>query len=219
MDYPDLKRAVRDQAERFRPSNILIEDKASGTQLIQELIRDGVHNVTRYEPMIEKVMRLNSVTSTIENGFVYVPTEADWLACYLHELTSFPNGKHDDQADSTSQALDWAKTAIFSLPLIEYYRNEAIRLGLPLERWMLEDWPEMDSGIVQTCPRCKGEGPAQHRHTRHCNHCGYGWNPHKERGRDVPRCVMANGDVLEWNNRIELWVDIETGATYEPGKE
>jgi hypothetical protein len=74
-------------------------------------------------------MRLNSVTGTIENGFVYVPTEADWLACYLHELTSFPNGKHDDQADSTSQALDWAKTAIFSLPLIEYYRNEAIRLA------------------------------------------------------------------------------------------
>ena len=84
---------------------------------------------------------------------------------------------------------------------------------------MLQDWPEMDSGIVQTCPRCKGEGPAQYRHTCHCNHCGYEWNTKKERDRDAPRCVMANGDVLEWNNRIELWVDIETGATYEPGKE
>jgi predicted phage terminase large subunit-like protein len=45
----------------------------------------------------------------IENGFVHLPTEADWLAAYLHELAVFPYGKHDDQADSTSQALYWAK--------------------------------------------------------------------------------------------------------------
>lgn len=30
---------------------------------------------------------------------------------------------------------------------------------------------------------------------------------------------MANGDVLEWNDQIELWVDVETGTTYEPRKE
>jgi predicted phage terminase large subunit-like protein len=99
LDYPALKRAVRDEALRYRPTNILIEDKASGTQLIQELIRENVHGVKRYEPTMDKVMRLHSVTSTIENGFVYLPTEANWLAAYLHELTTFPNGKHDDQAD------------------------------------------------------------------------------------------------------------------------
>src|SRR5207244_1349132 len=43
LDYPNLKRAVREQAQRFRPTNILIEDKASGTQLIQELIQDGTY--------------------------------------------------------------------------------------------------------------------------------------------------------------------------------
>jgi phage terminase large subunit-like protein len=50
LDYPQLKRAVRSLAERFDATNILIEDKASGTQLIQELIRDGVYGVTSYEP-------------------------------------------------------------------------------------------------------------------------------------------------------------------------
>jgi predicted phage terminase large subunit-like protein len=109
MDYPELKRAVREQFERFRPTNILIEDKASGTQLIQELIRDNVYGVTGYEPTMDKIMRLYSVSNTIENGFVYLPAKAEWLSVYLHELTTFPNGKHDDQADSTSQALDWAK--------------------------------------------------------------------------------------------------------------
>jgi predicted phage terminase large subunit-like protein len=133
LDYPDLKRAVREQADRFRPSNILIEDKASGTQLIQELIRECVNGVTRYEPTMDKVMRLHSVTSTIENGLVYVPTEADWLAGYLHELTAFPKGKHDDQADSTSQALDWGKLWPARLPLEEYRERYLLRLKLGLD--------------------------------------------------------------------------------------
>ena len=59
---------------RFKPKNILIEDKASGTQLIQELIARGR---PRSHPLrsegLDKIMRLHSVTSTIENGFVYLP--------------------------------------------------------------------------------------------------------------------------------------------------
>ena len=70
MDYPSLKRAVQEQAHAFGPTVILIEDKASGIKLIQDLIREGVHRVTRYEPTMEKRMRLHSVTGTIENGFV-----------------------------------------------------------------------------------------------------------------------------------------------------
>ena len=50
-----------------------------------------------------------SVTSTIENGFVHQPDKAAWLDEYVHELAGFPKGKYDDQADSTSQALDWFK--------------------------------------------------------------------------------------------------------------
>ena len=47
----------------------------------------------------------------IENGFVRLPGAAPWLATYLAELTTFPNGKHDDQVDSTAQMLDWFKAA------------------------------------------------------------------------------------------------------------
>jgi hypothetical protein len=43
----------------------------------------------------------------IENGFIYIPETAAWLAEYLHEMTVFPKGKHDDQVDSTAQFLDW----------------------------------------------------------------------------------------------------------------
>ena len=40
-----------------------------------------------------------------------MPKQAAWLAEYLHELTAFPKGKHDDQVDSTAQMLDWFKRA------------------------------------------------------------------------------------------------------------
>jgi predicted phage terminase large subunit-like protein len=109
VGYPELRRAVLEQARAFDAKTILIEDKASGTPLIQDLIGDGVHGVQRYEPTMDKVMRMHSVTSTIENGFVHLPDQAAWLGEYLHELATFPNAKYDDQADSTSQALDWFK--------------------------------------------------------------------------------------------------------------
>ncbi len=144
-EYPELKRAVHDWAEAYKPRAILIEDKASGTQLIQELQREGLHAITRYEPKMDKIMRLHSVTSTIEGGFVHIPTEAEWLDAYLHELTTFPHGKHDDQADSTSQALDWIKTGYCTYALSQYYEREAVRMGLPAsaayapERCFLDD--------------------------------------------------------------------------------
>ena len=109
MEYPELKRAVREQCEGFEASVVLIEDKASGTRLIQELIHEGLHAVTRYQPQADKIMRMHAQTAMIENGFVHLPKEAGWLAEYLHELTVFPKGRHDDQVDATAQMLDWFK--------------------------------------------------------------------------------------------------------------
>jgi len=111
MEYPELKRAVREQRDAFAASVVLIEDKASGTQLIQELVAESVHAVTRYQPQADKIMRMHAQTAMIENGFVHLPNAAGWLAEYLHELTAFPKGKHDDQVDSTAQMLDWFKRA------------------------------------------------------------------------------------------------------------
>jgi predicted phage terminase large subunit-like protein len=73
MEYPELKRAVREQCEAFAASVVLIEDEASGTQLIQELAADGLHAVTRYQPQSDKVMRMHVQTAVIESGFVHLP--------------------------------------------------------------------------------------------------------------------------------------------------
>jgi predicted phage terminase large subunit-like protein len=125
LEYPALKRAVREQQNLYHATEILIEDRASGTQLIQELIADGCYGVTRYQPDCEKIMRLHAQTAMIENGFVHIPESAPWLAEYLHEMTVFPNGKHDDQVDSTAQFLDWFKKPFPGQGIFEYYRREA----------------------------------------------------------------------------------------------
>ncbi|HXR18019.1 MAG TPA: phage terminase large subunit [Terriglobales bacterium] len=134
LGYPELKRVVREHAEAFSPQTILIEDKASGTQLIQELVSEGVHAIQKYEPTMDKVMRMHSVTSTIENGFLHFPDKASWLPEYRHELTSFPKGEYDDQADSTSQALDWFKQQYMNSiqPSIECIKLEDDGFDSPL---------------------------------------------------------------------------------------
>ena len=73
MEYPELKRSVCEQCEAFDASVVLIEDKASGTQLIQELVEQGLYAVTRYQPQSDKVMRMHAQTAMIENGFVHLP--------------------------------------------------------------------------------------------------------------------------------------------------
>jgi predicted phage terminase large subunit-like protein len=108
MDFPELKRAVRELAAMHRADIVLVEDKASGISLIQELRAEGFSRV-QASPSLDgdKVMRLRAQTAKIEGGFVIFPEEAPWLDAYLRELLSFPNSKNDDQVDSTVYALAW----------------------------------------------------------------------------------------------------------------
>jgi hypothetical protein len=122
---------VREQWQAFDANVVLIEDKASGTQLIQELVAEGLHVVTRYQPQSDKIMRMHAQTAMIENGFVHLPKEAGWLAEYVHEMTAFPRGRYDDQVDSTAQMLDWFKrgSGPSSNPgIFELYRQRAEEL-------------------------------------------------------------------------------------------
>src|SRR5215813_3821254 len=128
LEYPALKRAVRDQQRLFEANVVLIEDKASGTQLIQELIADGCHGVTRYQPTTDKIMRMHAQTAMIENGFVHIPQSAPWLAEYLHEMTVFPNGRHDDQVDSTAQFVEWLQKPFPGQNIFEMYQRDAEKL-------------------------------------------------------------------------------------------
>jgi predicted phage terminase large subunit-like protein len=214
LEFPDLKRAIVRRAAHFRPSNILIEDKASGTALIQDLIRDGIHGITKYEPLMDKIMRLNSVSSTIENGFVYLPEQADWLAEYLHELTTFPSTKHDDKADSTSQALDWVK-ARPTYPILEYNLQMALARGDTIYEWMIREFNEEQEPVK--CPQCGNGSPTQYGRRCHCESCGKHWEQPDPFKVEVQWCLLPDGTQLYWDRFQKLWVNPRSGETYPPG--
>ena len=124
LEYHDLKRLVVEHARNFNASQVLIEDAASSIQLCQQLRFEGLHGLEVIKPRGEKVMRMQAQTPMIEGGQVFLPDHAAWLTAYLHELEMFPNGRYNDQVDSTSQALSHACTPTPADGWMEYIRQE-----------------------------------------------------------------------------------------------
>jgi predicted phage terminase large subunit-like protein len=110
LEYPALKRLVQSQAHAFGPSAILIEDKASGQQLLQDLRVSTQLPLIGILPVSDKVTRLSAVSAMIEAGKLALPTQAAWLTDYEAEMLTFPNAANDDQVDSTSQFLEWMRS-------------------------------------------------------------------------------------------------------------
>ena len=104
-DYPRLKQTALALAERYKPTMILIEDASAGTALAQDLRSMGLHRVKAVPVEHNKELRLFTQAAKFEAGLVHFSKDAPYLADLMYELLSFPNGKHDDQVDSISQAL------------------------------------------------------------------------------------------------------------------
>jgi len=110
LDYPDLKRRVMAHAARHDANSVLIEDKGSGTSLIQDISREnttGIPNPISVLPEGDKITRMNAQSAKIEAGQVYLLKQAPWLGDLQAELLQFPRGRYDDQVDSISQFLNW----------------------------------------------------------------------------------------------------------------
>jgi predicted phage terminase large subunit-like protein len=121
-EFPDLKRAAIVLYNEYKPTKILIEDKSSGIALIQELKEVNIYVAKAYKPECDKKMRLHQQSILFENGQIFLPEKAHWLSDYVHEVTSFPTGKHDDQVDSTTQALALIREEMDEPGIIGYYR-------------------------------------------------------------------------------------------------
>ncbi|PCJ25106.1 MAG: terminase [Rickettsiales bacterium] len=109
MSYPDLKREIEKQANKYSPRHILIEDKASGQSIIQDLKLSGYNNIVPITPKLDKVTRFASIVALFQSGQVVLPEKAGYKRELISELTSFPNVAHDDIADSISQFLNFSK--------------------------------------------------------------------------------------------------------------
>ncbi len=106
-DYPELRRTVLSHYERTMPDAVLIEDKASGQSLLQDLRRDSPMPVIAILPKGDKVHRVARITPLLESGRILFPRHASWKEDTIAELLAFPHGAHDDRVDALTQAITW----------------------------------------------------------------------------------------------------------------
>jgi predicted phage terminase large subunit-like protein len=104
-DFPELKVQALDLYKFWEPDTVIIEAKASGLPLTQELRNMGIP-VVNFTPSRgnDKVSRVHSVSPLFEAGMVWAPDET-WADEMIEEVAAFPNGEYDDLVDSMTQAL------------------------------------------------------------------------------------------------------------------
>ena len=104
-EFPELKDAALRLYNDYDPDMVLIEQKASGTPLTHELRQMGIP-VSAFTPGrgADKFSRMNACSPVFESGMVWCP-ETRWAEEVIEECAAFPNGEHDDLADSMTQAI------------------------------------------------------------------------------------------------------------------
>ena len=140
MKYPDLRpRVIEESTSIYGDENewghgkkvdqILIEDKSAGISLIQDLQRAGL-NVRAYNPgKTDKVGRLNIVSPIIAKGLVYLPESEthknqvkSWVEPFLNQVCAFPEVRHDDYVDASTQGLRLLRD--MGLITVDYLYND-----------------------------------------------------------------------------------------------
>jgi predicted phage terminase large subunit-like protein len=118
LEYPELKSLVERQAQDFGADAVLIEDKASGQQLLQDLKRGTKLPLIGITPTKDKITRAAAVSAMVEAGKVSLPTSAPWLTDFEMELMTFPNCAHDDMTDALTQMLNWHRGRSSAAPRV-----------------------------------------------------------------------------------------------------
>src|SRR6266704_2477950 len=172
IEFPELKRQVAEQADFWKPSEIYVEDKASGQSLVQELKLSTSYPVIPVKIDRDKETRASAVTGYFEAGKVLFPEGAAWLADMEDELASFPGGLHDDCVDTISQALNRMRDTGGMYGLLDWVRKASEEIGkkirdefgrkpqpqtLAVEQKQTETRVESRIPAEQkpTCPLCK----------------------------------------------------------------
>ena len=108
FDYPALRTKAQELYEYHKPDVCIIEKKASGQSLIQDLRRAGLP-VLDYIPDRDKTARVYAATPLMEAGRVWLPKGYEWSDDLYGEAITFPNARHDDQVDAMTMAIHYMK--------------------------------------------------------------------------------------------------------------
>ena len=129
FDFPELKAEALRLYEFWDPDTVIIEAKASGIPLVQELRRVGIP-VNTFSPGKgqDKIARLNSVSPIFQDGRVWVPDNR-WGEELMEEVSDFPGGENDDLVDATTLALARFREGGFLQLTSDYFETEEYYAG------------------------------------------------------------------------------------------
>ena len=121
MNQPRLIALTKNLHAKWKPNAVLIEDKGSGTGLLQHLEEETSIGAIAIEPTTDKAIRMQNESAAVEAGHVYLPEEGSqpWLYDFEQEIFGFPNTVHKDHVDMFSQFLWYMRT----------------RYGNPIDLW------------------------------------------------------------------------------------
>lgn len=108
VEFHELLAQARKLIKKYKPDACLIEKKASGQSLIQEL-RRGTVPVVEYKPDRDKMSRAAAASAILQNGRIWVRLDRKFTEEFLGECNSFPNAAHDDLVDTFTQAVLWVR--------------------------------------------------------------------------------------------------------------
>ena len=108
FEYPELRKIAQKLYNEHKPDVCMIEKKASGQSLIQDMRRAGLP-VMEYNPDRDKVSRAYAASPIMEAGRLWIPRGKKWSDDLLEELIRFPNAAHDDQVDALTMAVHYMK--------------------------------------------------------------------------------------------------------------
>jgi hypothetical protein len=145
---------------------MLIEDKASGQSLIQELQTNSRLPVRAIRVDSDKVTRAHAVTALVEAGRVFLPKDASWLTDFVEEISAFPAAPHDDQVDAFTQALNYCRESASGI--IEYVREQASAVA----RGESNPWADAGQELVDEYERTSEEIRAIEGNSKNCPKCG-----------------------------------------------
>jgi len=103
VTYPELRRIAQEAYNSYEPDAVLIEKKASGQSLIQDLRVAGVP-VIEYSPDRDKEARAHASSALLEDGRIYYPSDKNWAKDLIDTCAAFPATENDDIVDTCTQA-------------------------------------------------------------------------------------------------------------------
>ncbi len=103
VSYPELRKLAQEAYDDWQPDAVLIEKKASGQSLLQDLRMAGVP-VLAYSPDRDKEARAHAASALLEDGRIYYPSNRKWAKDLISIAAAFPTHPNDDVVDTMTQA-------------------------------------------------------------------------------------------------------------------